>query len=239
MSDESNAEPRPDANIQDGIKLDQSDRVLSRAEESLAVMNQVLTDTPANLASTAELALKVNDRATGFWEKLILLDGATIALSITFIGSLATRIPHMPRVSFLCLVCPAWCLLVTSVLCCWVQMGAIQYLAIADFEVTRAETQKIQLMRLRGMLQILSAEARQAVVEPITRADILEVMQRLTDAIAETGRQIESWETHASKERGKVTAAKLPRPFAKVALYGTATAFILLCAFAVRIILML
>jgi hypothetical protein len=227
-------------NVHDEIKLKEADLVVEFAKECFGVVNQILLSAPARYADSAERTMKVNDRATAFLEKLILLDGATIALSLSFIGALVPRLSHIPRVSFVCLVCPAWCLLLLSVFSCWVRMGAIQLLAISNIETTRAQIEKVQIQQMKVMMEVLLSRARQAVVEPVTRSDLNDAFQEMERAVAQvlTG-SIDLWEKQSSESAGKAKASyDSTTPVAKVALCSTALAFILLCAFAVRAVLL-
>jgi hypothetical protein len=71
-----------------------------------------------NASSVLENCFKVNQAGASFYEKLILLDGGTIALSLSLLGAHATG-GHLPKYSLYCFVCPAWVLLLVSIFFCW------------------------------------------------------------------------------------------------------------------------
>jgi hypothetical protein len=63
--------------------------------------------------------ISVHENGVAFYEKVILFDVGTIALSLTFLGQLVAHLPggHVPRHAFTWLLCPAWFLLLISIQC--------------------------------------------------------------------------------------------------------------------------
>lgn len=72
------------------------------------------------ISDDTEKAFKLNEQSASFFQKLAMLDGAIIALSLSLIGSLLsyTTEHRLPRRPFLWLVCPAWGMLLISMCAC-------------------------------------------------------------------------------------------------------------------------
>jgi len=73
-----------------------------------------------NASKVLDKTVRVHENGASFYEKLILFDVGTIALSLTLLGQLVAHTPggHVPRHPFLWFLCPAWVLLLISVQCC-------------------------------------------------------------------------------------------------------------------------
>jgi hypothetical protein len=73
------------------------------------------------ISDMTDKVFKLNEQIAGFYQKLVVLDGAVIALSLSLIGSVLTYTTghHIPKQPFLSLVCPAWVLLLISMWACW------------------------------------------------------------------------------------------------------------------------
>lgn len=73
-----------------------------------------------NTSKVFDRAMKAHENGALFYEKLILFDVGTIALSLTLLGQIAAHTPggHLPRHAFLWFLCPAWLLLLFSIQCC-------------------------------------------------------------------------------------------------------------------------
>ena len=55
-------------------------------------------------------AFRVNENGASFYEKLILFDVGTIALSLTLLGQIVAHTSggHVPKHPFIWFLCPAW-----------------------------------------------------------------------------------------------------------------------------------
>jgi len=87
---------------------------------------------------------EVTRDGTALYEKLILLNGATIALSITFLGYLSSRlaIVHITEKPHLWMVAIAWSLLIASIFCCYHVIVA-RHTAVHGRAYSSAEIQKL------------------------------------------------------------------------------------------------
>jgi len=85
-------------------------------QESLDVRGSYLE----NVSKVLDKTVRVHENGASFYEKLILFDVGTIALSLTLLGQLVAHTPggHVPRHPFLWFLCPAWVLLLVSIQCC-------------------------------------------------------------------------------------------------------------------------
>lgn len=223
----------------DGIIDERRDDVLQTAREVLAGFAELFVRARDNTTKRAELSFRLNEQAISFSEKLALLDGATIALSLTLIGSLVSHSGHVPRHAFLLLVCPAWGLLLLSMYCSWVRMVSIHAVNVAALTATAAEIDKFELNVLTLLVTRLTLEAKNAIVEPVTNPAIEKVLQGFAEASAKVTGAIDAWEKKASNSAqsgsGKST---LSAPFEHVAKWSTALALVLLCLFAVKAVLL-
>jgi|CZKY01.1.fsa_nt_gi hypothetical protein len=73
-----------------------------------------------NASKVVDKVFKAHENGAAFYEKLILFDVGTIALSLTLLGQIVAHTPggHVPRHPFLWFLCPAWFLLLVSIQCC-------------------------------------------------------------------------------------------------------------------------
>src|ERR1019366_9835916 len=88
-----------------------------------ALSDQITDLRRLNLENTSKLLdkiFKANENGASFYEKLILFDVGTIALSLTLLEQIVAHTPggHVPRHPFLWFLCPAWFLLLVSIQCC-------------------------------------------------------------------------------------------------------------------------
>lgn len=73
----------------------------------------------------ADRTIKLTNQRIGFFEKLIILDAGTFALTLTFLGALSSRIPStVPAGIHLSLMYWGWILLLMSILFSWLHNWA-------------------------------------------------------------------------------------------------------------------
>lgn len=73
----------------------------------------------------ADRTIKLTEQRIGFFEKLIILDAGTFALTLTFLGALSSHIPRpVPTGIHLSLMYWGWILLLISILFSWVHNWA-------------------------------------------------------------------------------------------------------------------
>jgi hypothetical protein len=84
-----------------------------RFEEIAEKLSNVVGSHMRSNVDVLNATIAQNNKGATFYERLLVADGAIIALSLSFLGTLASRpsVPHLSRHSFYTLVCPAWGLL--------------------------------------------------------------------------------------------------------------------------------
>jgi hypothetical protein len=224
----------------EGIIDEHREDVLAAARSVLAEFSDVFVRAANNATKIAELSLRLNEQAISLSEKWILLDGATIALSLALIGSLISRTGRVPRHPFEWLVCPSWFLLLVSMYFCWLRMIAIHHVNVAAVRTAAAEIEKVGLLGLATSLTHLLAEAKNAVVQPIVRDDINKAFQAVVDQTANATAAVAKWEDIAkTATQDGLTKAAASVPLAHAATFCTVVALVLLAAFAITAVLAL
>jgi hypothetical protein len=128
----------------------------------------------ADISDTTDKNFRANEQIAAFYQKIAVFDGAIIALSIILLGSLLSFIPghHIPKLSFLLLVCPAWVLLLISMGACWLHISSCHGAIHAMHEQFAALTTEHNAVRMSAIatkltllplppLQQLAAEAKE------------------------------------------------------------------------------
>jgi hypothetical protein len=184
----------------------------------------------ADVSDTTDKNFRVNELIAALYQRLAVFDGAIIVLSITLLGSLLSFMPghHIPKLPFLLLVCPAWLLLLISMLACFVHIsschGAIramheQFSALTtEHNVSRmlAISTKLTLIPLPP-LQQLAGEAKE--------------LQREHARVTE--------ESQAAMKKVTDLAKDISTRALTVAHLSTLVAVVLLCIFAIKTLLTL
>ena len=98
--------------------IDPADR-----EKAEHLVDEVMDAQRSHLESASKIldkVLKLHENGASFYEKLILFDVGTIALSLTLLGQIAAHAPggHVPGHPFHWFLCPAWFLLLVSIQGC-------------------------------------------------------------------------------------------------------------------------
>lgn len=133
-----------------------------------------------NTSRVFDRAMKAHENGALFYEKLILFDVGTIALSLTLLGQIVARSPggQLPRHAFVWFLCPAWFLLLLSIQCCAVRIAAyhnannLLLKKMSDvFSQNHIQELNIFLGRLSGLMKTLSKEQTDQLKEvtPATR----------------------------------------------------------------------
>lgn len=180
-----------------------------------------------------EQCMKVNENGASFYEKLLLLDGGTIALSLTLLGALAAHPPdgHIPKAAFFWCVCPAWALLLTSIGCCRRLMGLFH-------SINRNLVEQVSLMHsnnlaldLSGLSSKVSKGLQGELILDAETHDLSWFFGGLSKLLEkEAGAAL----NRINELAGRAAKAET-KTAAKVATYSTYLAFILLCIFAVKV----
>jgi len=189
-------------------------------------------------SSILERSMRLNENGASFYEKWMLLDAGTIALSVTFLGGLLSHTPggHLPTQPILCLVCPAWALLLTSIYCCWMSIASFHKFNKLLLEGFCAVLSDYELQYL-GILMERASGALQGEIkletEQIDFSKLLVGMgawfkSKASDEACRYGALIQT----ATESDQKTT------PYKRIAFWSMILAFILLCIFAVKALLL-
>jgi hypothetical protein len=188
-------------------------------------------------AAGVERIFRVHEHGAGFYEKLILLDGGTIALSLSLLGSLLSHSPgvHLPKTSFLWLVCPAWGLLLISVYCSWIRIISFQNINVSLAKQVSAQSSDFNLQMLgriaTRMSKAVKGEIRLGEDHLDLNAALAQIATSTADAAREQQRQVQKLIDQANREANRT------KIYARVALICTEVGILLLCVFAVRALL--
>jgi hypothetical protein len=177
--------------------------------------------------SILETSFSANENAASFYEKLILLDGGTIALSLTLLGGIIARGSHVPRYPFMWLVCPAWVLLLTSINLCSQHIVAFHNLNKDAVEQVRVLTDNQYLSYLAVILNRMSLQVPGEVTDTSSPTVFLSKTSKdMMRAAEDQGIQLKE----LAQKVGTANKTKLK---AQIAFVATWVAFLLLCTFAI------
>lgn len=169
---------------------------------------------------------------TALYEKLVLLNGTTIALSITFLGYLSSRLAtiHITEKPHLWMVAVAWSLLIVSIFCCYHVIVARHSAMLGLLgRVSNAHTEYIY-QRLGVLLNSLGKLVQGSVAvgsEKVEFSKLTETLNTLLknesdEKVKKTTEQILKWsESHEEKA------------FARIAIQSTILAVGFLCLFTI------
>jgi hypothetical protein len=195
-----------------------------------------------NLENTSKLLdkiFKANENGASFYEKLILFDVGTIALSLTLLEQIVAHSPgaHVPRHPFLWFLCPAWFLLLVSIQCCAqriVSFHNANTLLIQQISAVSAENYIRDVSVLVGRIPAVVGGIPLTQSEPKTVGEVLKKSgEALVNAANEnTGKANEILQQAAHRDKRTGIAAR-------IGVIATTTALLLICIFAIRSILQL
>lgn len=208
--------------------------ILGLAKDTFHLASGILTSYTDLLSAGADRVIKIGELSISFHEKIMLLDGGAIVLSLSLIGALLPHAPHLAaHKSFLWLVCPAWLLLLYSIYCCWQRMAATQVMNLHLVTAMSSECAGLHIQQLR----IMTARLRGRLTpEELTRVD------GSSEPSADPVKQLEELCKHFDSQKLENMEKALKADergilFARQVFWTTFAAFFLLCAFAVRAIL--
>lgn len=172
------------------------------------------------------------DAGTALYEKVILLDGAIIALSITFLGSLSSRFTnaHITQAPHLWMVGISWLLLIASVYCSYRTIvdrngAGIRYLISISSERHQYVHQRLGVT-LRGLASVIRGE----VSHGAENIQISEMLQGLSEGLkAEGEAAVEKMDDFILEGRKKYREDI----YARLAIRLTIGGGILLCVFTI------
>ncbi|QNI30529.1 hypothetical protein H7849_15410 [Alloacidobacterium dinghuense] len=169
---------------------------------------------------------------TNLYEKLILLDGATIALSVTFLGSLSSRLgaAHLSGHPHLWMVAFSWLLLILSIYFSYrvildrhSSVYSVLARVSADCSAHNHQRAHVSISGLSGLLkgEILIGE---------DKIDVSKLFAGLAELVKQEG---EDSAKRATEYAAEIRKASREGVWAKLALNCTMLAVIMLCLFTV------
>ncbi|HEV2379970.1 MAG TPA: hypothetical protein VG206_09275 [Terriglobia bacterium] len=200
------------------------------SDVALAFVREFLEGT-RHLAETAASAIdgavKYNERASLLYEKLVVLDGATIALSITFLGGLLSLSGggHIVRHPSLWFVSAAWAFLLSSMYFCW-------HVIQRFLQVNRAVLQQGEATI--GQANLLLLKALADMPPRVTQHQQIEMICSLSGDLAQMIRDVGVIQKKAVEDAAK--ASSKSKAFQSIAFLCTSTGLFLLCVFALKTI---
>lgn len=204
-----------------------------------------------NTAKVFDRAMKAHENGALFYEKLILFDVGTIALSLTLLGQIAAHTPggHVPRHAFLWFLCPAWLLLLLSIQCCaqritnYHNANVVLLKQMSDvFSQNHLQELNIFLGRLSGLIKGITLPSEQiqqlqTSLQARWQSDqgFAGAFTKMQDALAEVSKAqtddvSKLLQKNAELDRKTGVAARL-------AIIATTVALVLICIFAIQSIL--
>jgi hypothetical protein len=182
-----------------------------------------------------ERSVHYHEQAAAFYEKLLLLDGGTIALSLTFLGALHTAAAqsHIPRQAFLWLVCPAWVLLLTSMQACRYLMAAFQNANRHLLESASSLSSNLDLDALAATARIFTKAAQAQLVTETETLDLAEFFTKYAAVLTKLARDASDKYLELLGSAQKIGT----RAAGTIASLSTSAALILLCVFAITVFL--
>jgi hypothetical protein len=170
---------------------------------------------------------------TALYEKLILLDGATIALSITFLGYLSSRVTaaHLTERPHLWMVGLAWSLLIVSIYSCYLVIVHRHSTMLRLLgKVSQTHTHYLS-QRLSVLLSTVGKLVEGDVVVGPDRVEFSKLIELLgNSAKLEGDKQIKKLEEMITKGQESYGEG----PFARLAIWSTILAVVFLCTFTIR-----
>jgi hypothetical protein len=190
---------------------------------------EVLRSNMDSNTDTINASIAHNNKGSTFYERLIVADGAIIALSLTFLGTLVARTPtaHLPRHEFYSLVCTAWGLLLVSMFLGLHQVRHFHETNTMLIRRARTLSDEYHLYHL-GLLQNDLAR----LTAPLSSGDLSKEMAANGLQVLETAKKVRA----ESDEIVKQTEKKSPkhRLVGRLAMLCTEAAILLLCVFTVK-----
>jgi hypothetical protein len=187
--------------------------------------------------SLLDRSTRIHENAASYYEKLILVDGGTIALSLSLLGALMTRSAggHVPRQAFEYLVCPAWILLLLSIVLCQRCILAFHNTNVALYRkvavASQAYENQYQSVLIARFSRLIEGEIRLG--EDVH--DATKIFSQLSDVLLKAGNDQNQQIGKLIQEASEIV--KGMRSKARLAGMATTSALVFLCIFAIRAIL--
>jgi len=181
----------------------------------------------------AEKSTEHNQTAASFYEKVILLDSGTIALSLSVLAWVSPHMPggHVPH-SLLWLMCSAWVSLLISIYCCAMVVTRQHNTNLKLVEQVSAQTTAYctaHFATLGSRLSVLSNNESELDVRDFIR----KTYTRVVTAASDEGKNV------ADMLKEQLLSQTVRDCFALGGVIMTSAAFALLCAFAIKAVLLM
>lgn len=232
------AEPSlSDVNILDVIKSVNFTDLSSEARAKIQQVGKDLNDhNQFVIKSSLDLFKHTYDAVsagTAIYEKMIVLNGATIALSITLLGSLsarlaAARIPIKPHIW---MVSVAWSLLIVSIFCCYRVIIARNSGVHGLLATLVTERTRYNYSRLGVLFASLGPLLKGNVKVGDMKVETSKAIEALSEALKAEGDQIVL--KSVEKTKAILGVSKGEAVFARIAIYSTMVSVALLCLFTI------
>lgn len=207
------------------MSSEDAEKARALAEESMERQRLYLE----NASKLLDKILKVHENGASFYEKLILFDVGTIALSLTLLGQIVAHTPggHVPRHPFIWFLCPAWFLLLVSIQSCALRSLLTRLSAVIGG--TALSEGQAQQLRFANSPQGGNPQHKAQTVSEVL-SNMNEVLVRATkDQTSEINALLQT--EAQSNKRARIAA--------RIGMFATILALLLICIFAIKSILAL
>jgi hypothetical protein len=172
-------------------------------------------------------------QGTGLYEKLILVNGAAIALSITFLGSLSshTAMDHIQSRPPLWMIDIAWALLILSIYLSYRVIIERHSATVSVLRKVSISHSKYQYDRLELILIQLSRILAGKLTVGDKKVDIQALFLTFAEALKKEG---EAKVKESSDLADAALKESKERPLARLAIWCTLIAVVILCIFTAR-----
>jgi hypothetical protein len=205
-----------------------------------ALSDQITDLQRSNLENASKLldkVIKVHENGASFYEKLVLFDVGTIALSLTLLEQIIAHSPgaHVPRHPFLWFLCPAWFLLLVSIQCCTqriVSFHNASMLLIHQMSALSKENFIRDITVLVGRIPAVVTEI--GLTQPESQT-VGEVLKKDGEALVKAANE----ETAKASEliQQALKRDKMTGIAARIGIIATTVALLSICIFAIQSIL--
>jgi hypothetical protein len=209
-------------------------------EEATNLLRESREAQRSQLEAATSLTDKVISYAGSYaslWEKFILLDVGTIALSITFLGYLISHGAggHQPKWAVVGLLCPAWLLLLISIVCCWIQIKSCHNCNSLLLQQLSTRTMGQHYGDISLLLNRMAGLCDGQLMNGNEKIDVSNIFSEAATYVGHLSRdQFSKWEEVAARATENTRGVNR---YAVSAIRYTIFAFLLLVIFAARAIL--
>jgi hypothetical protein len=208
-----------------------------------------------NASGLLDKILKAHENGASFYEKLILFDVGTIALSLTLLGQILAHTPdgHVPRHPFLWFLSPAWFLLLVSIQCCALRLADFHNTSLVLIQQMSAWFSDNHVHKLSSLLTRLSALIGQVVLSEeqtqhlqFANATHQGNSEHKAQSVSEVFANMNETLVRAAKDQTSEISALLQKATqsnkrtsiaARIGVFATMVALLLICIFAIKAIL--